>query len=281
MIEAESTLIPRLKHFLILLLCGMLVFVFPRFMPGVFEPFFQFALVLIFSLVSLFIRKNGGYIRYFPVSYAFLMASTVTFMNNAIYVFELTNVSTVSGIFFAQVISTLMTIVPILILTKASGVDYESIYLQSGKLKLGLIIGLGSFLFFLLLTSAIPRGASMLFPVNPELSDDNLRTLLVWVVPFVLLNGFKEELWFRGIFLKPYGEFLGSGLANFLQAFIFSVTHMSVEYTPVILGFLFITFLLALIWGFIVQRTNSIIGASLFHATMDIAIALGIFSNML
>ncbi len=280
MINDGNTLLARLKNFLVFLMCGLLIFVSPRFMPGILEPIFQFCLVVILTLFSTFIRRSVDYKKYFRVFYAFLIASVVTFLNNLIIVLELTNNNSVSGMFVAQVITTIVTIVPILILTKASGDDYESLYIQQGKLKLGLIIGLGSFLFFLFLTIFMPRGASTLFPVNPQVSHGRLRALLVWIVPFVLLNGVKEELWFRGIFLERYEVFLGSSLANILQAFLFSIAHMSVEYTPVLLGFLFITFILGLIWGYLIQRTNSIIGASLFHSAMDIAVILGIFSYM-
>jgi membrane protease YdiL (CAAX protease family) len=98
------------------------------------------------------------------------------------------------------------------------------------------------------------------------------------VVVFVLLNGFKEELWFRGIFLKKYETFLGVWPSNILAAFVFAVAHIGVEYTPVLFIFLGITFLLGLAWGYVMRKTDSIIGSALFHAAMDIAIILGIFS---
>ena len=82
----------------------------------------------------------------------------------------------------------------------------------------------------------------MFFPINPDVSNAKLVSLLMWIVPFVLLNGVKEELWFRGLFLKQYELFLGPYLANILQPLIFSVAHMSVEYTSVLLGFLVVTF---------------------------------------
>ena len=120
----------------------------------------------------------------------------------------------------------------------------------------------------------------MFFPINPDVSNAKLVSLLIWIVPFVLLNRVKEELWFRGLFLKQYELFLGPYLANILQPLIFSVAHMSVEYTSVLLGFLVVTFVLGLVWGYIIQRTDSIIGASLFHSATDIAIILGIFSYL-
>jgi len=67
--------------------------------------------------------------------------------------------------------------------------------------------------------------------------------------------------------------------ANFLQAVIFSLAHISVQYTPALLVFLVITFSLGFIWGFLIQKTNSLLAAIFFHAAMDIVVVIGIFSN--
>jgi uncharacterized protein len=39
------------------------------------------------------------------------------------------------------------------------------------------------------------------------------------------------------------------------------------------------TFSLGLAWGYIMQRTDSILGSALFHAGADIPVFIGIFSN--
>lgn len=270
----------RLKYFALFLLCGLLIFVIPRFLFGVFEPVFQLCLTVIFYSLTRFTRKNNGYDKYNQIYSAFLIASIITFLDNLVYFFEINKDTTIPGMFFTQIITSTLIIAPILMFTRTSGTNYSSIYLQRGNLRKNLAIGLGSFLFFLVLTIVNPRGASMFFPINPDVSNAKLVSLLMWIVPFVLLNGVKEELWFRGLFLKQYELFLGPYLANILQPLIFSVAHMSVEYTSVLLGFLVVTFVLGLVWGYIIQRTDSIIGASLFHSATDIAIILGIFSYL-
>ncbi len=54
--------------------------------------------------------------------------------------------------------STLVIVIPIVLLTRFSGNDMGSIYLQKGRLRLGLIIGLGTFLFCVILILAFPAG---------------------------------------------------------------------------------------------------------------------------
>ena len=66
----------------------------------------------------------------------------------------------------------------------------------------------------------------------------------------VLLNGPREELWFRGLFLKKYEPLLGRRMSNLLQAPIFALAHYNHEYAQFGFVFLFsfvmITFLLGL-----------------------------------
>jgi uncharacterized protein len=90
----------------------------------------------------------------------------------------------------------------------------------------------------------------------------------------VLLNGLREELWFRGLFLKRYERFLGPGASNVLTAIIFTSFHVQVQYTPQLLPFLGFTFILGLVLGSLMQRSGSILGSVLFHAGSDIPIFL-------
>jgi membrane protease YdiL (CAAX protease family) len=89
-----------------------------------------------------------------------------------------------------------------------------------------------------------------------------------------------EELLFRGLFLRKLEPFFGKILSNLMIAFVFTVIHGSVNYTADQYLFLAILFPLALAWGYIMQKTDSLWGSILFHAGMDIPIMLGIFSNL-
>ena len=120
----------------------------------------------------------------------------------------------------------------------------------------------------------------MLFSISEDLTQERAFSLMPMVVAFVLLNGVREELYFRGIFLKKFEAFLGAWPSNIVTAFVFALAHVGVSYTPVLLVFLGITFLLGLAWGYVMQKTDSIIGSALFHGAMDIAVILGIFSYM-
>jgi membrane protease YdiL (CAAX protease family) len=84
--------------------------------------------------------------------------------------------------------------------------------------------------------------------------------------------------------LKRFEPDLGLKTSNLLQAIIFSLSHSVAgiglnNYTPFVWALVIFTFSLGLLWGYIIQRTDSIIGSALFHAGTDIPIFLGIFSN--
>jgi len=96
---------------------------------------------------------------------------------------------------------------------------------------------------------------------------------------FVLANGFMEELLFRGLFLRKFEPFLGATASNLLTAIVFTLAHMQVGYVAPaeILKFLAIIFPLALAFGYVMQKTDSLWGSALFHAGSDLLIFSGIF----
>jgi len=170
----------------------------------------------------------------------------------------------------------MLVVIPIVLLTKASGQSMLSIYLTKGKLRLGLVIGAATFLFFLL--TSVP--ASTLLYGGRNLTFGSIIFWAPWILVFVFSNGLKEELQFRGFFLRKYESFLGTDLSNFLQTIIFTLPHLGETYSPVLLVFLVIVFLLGLAFGAVIQKTNSLLGSILFHAGTDIPVILGIFSNL-
>lgn len=172
--------------------------------------------------------------------------------------------------------SSLLIIVPIILLTLLSGERLGSIYVQRGRLKLGLAIGLGTFSAATLL--AIPW-ASWLF-AGRDLSLARVLPWAPWVLIFVLANAAAEELLFRGLFLRKLTPLAGAFWANLAIAIPFVLMHASASYFTQPLIFLAFLFLLALGWGATMQRTDSWWGSVLFHAGMDISIVLGIFSNL-
>lgn len=156
-----------------------------------------------------------------------------------------------------------------------SGGSLSSIYIQKGNLKLGLIVGLITFV--LAAAGSIPM--ANLFKAQ-NLSLARIIPWLPWLLIFVLANAAQEELLFRGLFLRKLQPFFGKFLSNLLIVFVFTLLHQGADYTSSNLIFLAVLVPLALAWGYLMQKTDSIWASILFHAGMDIPIMLGIFSNL-
>ena len=122
-------------------------------------------------------------------------------------------------------------------------------------------------------------GAILLF-YGTALTVERFIIWLPWILIFVLSNALLEELLYRGLFYEKYRKFLGFNLFNLLQALVYSLMHFGVSYTSESLIFLGITFALGLLYGYIILKTDSLLGSILFHAGTDIAIIIGIFSTL-
>jgi membrane protease YdiL (CAAX protease family) len=152
------------------------------------------------------------------------------------------------------------------------GFDWRSMYLKTGNIRLWLPVAITAFIVFPMLAYfAVSSQARVL---------EKLLPLWPWILLFVLSNGFMEELLYRGLFLQKYESFLGKGLSTILTALVFTVMHTQVTYAPQMIQFLAIAFVLSLIWGILIQKSDSLWGAILFHAAGDCLVIFGVYASM-
>ena len=273
----------RIFIFLILLFCGislpslsgLLVYPFSA-VPS--ELSLAYALILssIFLLITIFLRRHKSVKCYWQIFFAFFVASIAIFFDFLVNMPS----DAMSGLFLDMLASTAIIVSTIIVLTRVSGNSFGSIFLKKGNIKLGLTVGLIGFFFFAL--TSIPA-AQYLFQ-GQNLTLGKVIAWMPWIIPIVLLNGVREELLYRGLFLKKFQPKLGLKTSNFLQATIFSLSHSVAgvglnAYTPYIWILVIFTFSLGLAWGYMMQRTDSVLGSTLFHAGTDIPVFIGIFSN--
>ena len=86
-----------------------------------------------------------------------------------------------------------------------------------------------------------------------------------------------EELLFRGLSLRKLGRFVGDNWANLVTATVFTFAHLGVLFAKPLSTFLMIVFVLGLLWGWIMQRTGSVLAPALFHAGVDMLIIADAF----
>jgi uncharacterized protein len=259
---------------------------------GIAEDGFLLGLSALFLALAVLARRGQNLKRYWEIPFAFFVFTiaglfgdgTISplqhlFVKDVLHQTTSTNnplASTVLGTVLAQLFGTLILAIPIILLTMASGSDLRSIFIGRARNRWGLVIGIICFLVIYLLAA---RGRTeAFFPTNGGVTASRFLFLTPALVVLVLLNGFREELWFRGLFLNKYGQFLSPLSSNVLAAVIFTLFHVQVQYTPNVLPFLGYALLLGLICGWLMQRTNSILAPAIFHAGTDIPIFLGYLS---
>ena len=147
--EKEKDKVYKLGIFILFLTSGLLIFIVPIFIQDIIRIIYFIALPLIFLIVSIIIYRNTQLNKFFPVFFAFFIASLVFFLQ-----MPWASGTTIENIIFNKLISTLIIFVPIILLTKISNNDISSLFLQKGNTRLGLIIGLATFSIFLL--TALP-----------------------------------------------------------------------------------------------------------------------------
>jgi membrane protease YdiL (CAAX protease family) len=159
------------------------------------------------------------------------------------------------------------------VLTKLSGADLGSIFLKRGNLWLGL--GIGGLVFVFLCT------ASFMFAAQRFTSMDALAAAVVWGVVFSLANGFMEELWLRGIFLKRFEPYLGINASVWLASIIFALMHgFAFYFMPAALPFYVLnTLALGLACGYLMMKSENIWGATLIHAASDFFLFVALLAN--
>jgi len=282
-----ATPVRRLRLFLLFLVCGIGLpslsgLLVPPFslIPLAWDWPYRVTLSAVFLILSLVSFRRDNYREYRKVFFSFFIASFALNLQALSGFFNFQS-TTVDNTVLNMLSSTLLVTVPIIGLTLTSGDRFSVIFLTKGKLKLGLLIGSIGFIIFALVS--IPA-ATYLF------QGRNLTTAraVSWAAPILIIvfaNGFREELLYRGLFLKKYEPLLGSKSSNLLQAIIFSLSHTvagigTSSYTPFIAVLVVFTLALGLLWGLVMQKTNSLLGSVLFHAGSDISVFLGIFSNL-
>ena len=168
-----------------------------------------------------------------------------------------------------------LVVTSVILFTRLSGGSLASIYIQKGDLKQGLRTGLIA--LGICIAGAIPM-TTLLFKAG-DLSLPRVLPWIPWLLLAALANGTLEELLFRGLFLRRLQPFFGKFMSTFLIALVFTILHKTVGYTLNEMTFLAVVFPLALVWGYLTQKTDSLWAAILFHAGTDLPVFLSIFSS--
>jgi membrane protease YdiL (CAAX protease family) len=274
----------RVILFVVFLICEAAIFIFGSYYFDVFATnkslIFNLGISVIFLAAALWFKFDQRWSRYWQIAFAFFIASLATpisalsdnWVRTILNWFAVT-VDTSKGLAIEKICEMLIKTLPIIVLVKLSGADMGSIFLKRGNLKLGL--GIGALVFFFL------TPASFMFAAQRFTSLDTLIAAVVWGLVFSIANGFMEELWLRGIFLKRFEPILGVNAAVWLTSIIFALMHgFAFYFNPTALFFFVLnTLALGLACGYLMMKSNSIWGAMVIHAASDFFLFIAVLAN--
>lgn len=266
----------RAGVFILLFLIGMLVFLVGGYWTGIshgLRTVIKVAVPAVLFLVTFACRRFASLNKWYRISLAFLAASCgflVSWLvsDPLMRVFGLSTDS-VSGLAFAKLFDALPIVAAAYLVARLGGMKNADLYLRKGRVRAWMIVGLIAFAAFIVLF--------LLQAAGQGIGADRLLAYAPWTLIFIFSNAFMEELHFRGLFLGPFERLMGRHSANLCIALFFTFVHAPVQYTSDIYSFLAILFVLALVWGYIIQKTESLWGSVLFHAGADLLVIVGIY----
>ncbi len=260
----------------------LIVAVFSPWQPllsGIKDTLGRVGLIVGLLVTALLARTSPRFNKYWQPLYGlFVLAAAVSadwLAGNALIRMNALDPRVPKGMAFQKLADGIVISAVVLLLTRVSGAGLGSIYVQKGKLRRGIIIGLVA--FCIAAATSIPISQLMFRAQN--LTVSGILPWLPWILLFVLASATDEEIMFRGLFLRKLEPFFGPFMANCLIALVFTGLHAAVTYTSSQMGFIAVLVPLALAWGYLMQKTDAIWGSILFHAGMDISIVLGLFST--
>lgn len=254
------------------LLCGLLVFfvglTFAALLPPAPRLAAQLAVIGGSLIASLALRKSPRLRSYWRLAFAYFLVSSALFISE--YTGDWALLATGRGLDSLEGFTALKLgedaaiIGTIVLLAWLTRDDLAELYLCKGEARLGLAIGLPSFVVLSLLGIALSAAQGI--------APGALARVLPAFVLIIVADGFMEELLFRGLFLRRMARVIGDSRANLVTAAVFALTHLQVEFTANLPVFIVVVFGLGLLWGWIMQRTGSIMAPALFHAGADMLI---------
>jgi uncharacterized protein len=282
-----NIVIKRVGLSLLFLACGLSVFiVFSHYYPifkGKADILGRIALAIGFLTAALAARQNERFRAYWLIPFAFFSALTAIsidyYLGLSTWILPALGVAAQSPAGWAidKLESSMLGIAVVLGLNRLAGQSMQSLYIRPGNLRLGLIVGLVSFI--VMIAGVIP--VVELFFKGENLSWARILPWMPWVLIMVLSNASNEELILRALFLGKMEPVLGKAATNVVTTIPFVLMHAFTSYSTDTIFFLALQLLpLSLAWCWLMQKTNSIYGSILFHAAMDVPIFVGIFSTM-
>ena len=227
-VPAPETRPPRGASFVLFLFSGLFLFELEFFAFSGGSRIFHIAtfvgLPLLFSIVTLLIRRSPRFIAYWPAFFSYSIVAVALSLMSLMDGWPARlglDPKSPKGMALGKLSDAVAFIVIVVVLTRVFRVSLGSIYLQKGQAPSR------SHHWRRWLRNMATFG--VLEARSMDISTARVIQWAPWILLFVLSNGFFEELMFRGLFLKKFEPLVGPRLANLLTALIFAIGHGGVK----------------------------------------------------
>jgi membrane protease YdiL (CAAX protease family) len=274
--RAGEIMVKKIGIALILIFCGFVVFVFGnpyyRVFPTNWNQAYYIGITLFFLACALFFKRSAALARYWQAAYAFFAASAaLVFLRTGLLDIPRSHLDGIANLAADKAAQFLHIVPVILVLTIAARWPRTDLFIQQGKLKQGLLFGLGTF-------SAFAVIAFILYQGTPLGKPEAVPAILV----FIFANSIMEELWFRALFLKKFAALVGRNLAILSTAVVFGASHYNATYSfpGGLVVFALVVFGLGVIGAYSMYNDDSLLPPVLFHAGYDLMVLLSVLESL-
>lgn len=232
---------------------------------------------ILLLILTILLHRSTKFHEYWEVAFAFFCGAFGLFLAWSTPSAPLSNIGgstdTPQGVAILKFFELLPVALTIIVLTRIVQGSLTPIYVQKGNLKSG--IGLGLLLGIIILVIYLAISWSNIDPIK-------MVSALPWLIAFAFLNAFFEELLIRGLFLRRYIVLFGPSWAVVLSALCYGLFFLGVQAAvgPISYSTLVVILPLGLIFGFIIQNSDSIWGAVSLHAVVDLIFLIGVFASV-
>ncbi|TMI11825.1 CPBP family intramembrane metalloprotease [Candidatus Bathyarchaeota archaeon] len=228
-----------------------------------------------FGLAYYLMHRSSRLRRFSTITYAFFVFALVISVRHLVLDSSPVNglLPSLNGLIVYQVIDTSVVLAPVILLVLANGGTLSSLFLQKGNLRLGLAIAVPVFLALLIVSFLIEQALAPSFGVQ-GVGLPFVLSLAPYLSIVALLNGPKEELLYRGLFVQRYDAFLPRRGTNLLSTIIFALSVVEQEYFAQLIGAVLVALVGGLLFVKLMRKTNSIIASGICEGASTIPIYL-------
>lgn len=204
---------------------------------------------------------------------------------------------------FTSIIFVVMWLLPFVLLNK---LGRQAIGIRKPKNRAGILIGIlfgGGFCVLVWLIGDLLYGAninnwlvyiskSYSIPESINWETERFTFFLIFGITSMIFSPIGEELMYRGLIHRCFSDTLGDNGASYVDSSAFALTHLAhfgilfvegsweFRFLPALL-WVILMFFVSRIFFFLKQKTASILGAILSHATFNLTMTYFIFYHIL